>query len=266
MQAVADDDTPPPASRPLIRQALGFSSDQPPQSINTYEASPDTLPKRPVFLPGQEVPIPPQPIVEKPSKKKPKRPRRTDVYSGQTTRFRIQAYDATPSANPPLDRGSGPYASMYRGTVSQSNINDGQSFPVQSNAGPSSSTTPSNTADSLLTKVKASAPRRATSNRSSAAQKTSAQPTKPTHSIATSNSNKQSSSSSYQHYQAPVSATASSSSNYHGSTHSTDDTRRSSPDRDYHSGLRESQYPPTQAAAYTSEGRGTFNCSILIFR
>src|SRR5271156_5099809 len=94
---VEHDPTPHPSERPLLRQPLGFSIDQPAQSINTYEAS--AVPTQlAVFLPGQEVPLPPKP---KSSKKKGssgvRRPRRPEAYAGQTTRFRIQTYDPTPS-------------------------------------------------------------------------------------------------------------------------------------------------------------------------
>ncbi|KAF8967846.1 hypothetical protein BDZ97DRAFT_1801527 [Flammula alnicola] len=152
MQAVADDDTPPPAARPLIRQAVAFSSNQPPQSIVTYEAVPETVPKPGFFLPGQEVPIPPKPKPEKP-KKPAKRPRRPEAYPGQTSRFRIQTYDPTPSADPPLDHGPGPYSSMYRGVAAAAKGTGRQDSPtvsISSNGGyPSSSTASSNTPSTL---------------------------------------------------------------------------------------------------------------------
>ncbi len=44
-----------------------------------------------------------------------KRPRRPDAYPGQTSRFRLDTYDPTPPSEPPIDHGTGPYSSLYRG-------------------------------------------------------------------------------------------------------------------------------------------------------
>ncbi|PPQ79956.1 hypothetical protein CVT25_003028 [Psilocybe cyanescens] len=97
----------PHQDRPLIRQAVAFASDKQPQNIVTYEATPP--PNVTVrFLPGQEVPIPP--------KKKAKRTKKGDIFSAQTSKFRIDTYDPTPSTQPPIAHGNGPYSSMYRGT------------------------------------------------------------------------------------------------------------------------------------------------------
>lgn len=140
---IANDDTPPPPERPIIRQAVAFSSGQPPPSINTYEAGPTAAPKPGFFLPGQEVPQPPKVKTQKSKKTAQKRPRKTDAYPGQTTRFRLQTYDATPSTVPPIDHGSGPYSSMYR--ASSGLRQNSPSVSNSSNGGyPSSSTTSSN--------------------------------------------------------------------------------------------------------------------------
>ncbi|KAJ7091283.1 hypothetical protein C8R44DRAFT_817550 [Mycena epipterygia] len=116
----ADDNTPPPEG-PIIRQAVAFSwtpSIPTAPSINTYQASP--IPKQnTVFLPGQEVPAPPPPP-KPPKTKKKSAPR----FSSQTGRFRVTAYDPTPSVTPALTSGDGPYASMYRAARAPSNIPD----------------------------------------------------------------------------------------------------------------------------------------------
>ena len=148
-----DDDaiTPPPSERPLLRQPLGFSIDQPAQSINTYEAV--SVPTKPaVFLPGQEVPVPPKPkVLKKKGAPGVKRPRRPEAYAGQTSRFRIQTYDPTPSIEPPLHYGTGPYSSMYRGVAPTTEIRpDASPTTAASLQGRlSSSTISSNTMDSF---------------------------------------------------------------------------------------------------------------------
>ncbi|KAF4620727.1 hypothetical protein D9613_000763 [Agrocybe pediades] len=107
-------------SQPLIRQAVAFRT-KTPENVATYEAQPPPAPK--AFLPGQQVPVPapPAPVPEpepKKSRKQPsKRPRKADAYPGQTSRFRITTYDPTPSTEPPINQGSGPYSSMYRGVL-----------------------------------------------------------------------------------------------------------------------------------------------------
>lgn len=124
MPPMADDDTPPPPERPIIRQAVAFSATlQAPPSISTYQASlPTVASKKNYFLPGQEVPANPGMVMDpKPSKTKKtggaaKRAKRGDKFSGQTSRFRLQAYDPTPNFDPPLAHGQGPYSSLYRYT------------------------------------------------------------------------------------------------------------------------------------------------------
>ncbi|KAF8161187.1 hypothetical protein B0H34DRAFT_699813 [Crassisporium funariophilum] len=147
--AAEDDNTPPPAERPLIRQALGFAVNQPPQSINTYEATPASAP---IFLPGQEVPMPPKPKITKPKKTGVgvKRPRKPEAYVGQTSRFRIQTYDPTPSAEPPIHSGTGPYASLYRESVPPFETRQYSPAVSTSSQGsyPGSAATPSNFAGS----------------------------------------------------------------------------------------------------------------------
>jgi len=77
----------------------------------TYEAK--VLPPKTIqFLPGQEVPLPPKPKGAK--KKGGKKPRKPDAYPGQTTKFRLETYDPTPTSAPPTTHGSGPYSSLYR--------------------------------------------------------------------------------------------------------------------------------------------------------
>lgn len=145
------DPTPPPSERPLLREPLGFSIDQPAQSINTYEASAAPT-KLAVFLPGQEVPIPPKPkSFKKKGSSGVKRPRRPEAYAGQTSRFRIQTYDPTPSVEPPIHYGSGPYSSLYRGVAPTTETRpDPPATTITSPQGrPSSSTASSNTTDSF---------------------------------------------------------------------------------------------------------------------
>jgi hypothetical protein len=77
----------------------------------TYEA--EVLPpKTNHFLPGQEVPLPPKPKSTK--KGKGTKKSRQDAYPGQTSKFRLETYDPTPTAAPPTTHGSGPYSSLYR--------------------------------------------------------------------------------------------------------------------------------------------------------
>lgn len=121
MPPMADDDTPPPPERPIIRQAVAFSATlQAPPSISTYQASlPAVAPKKTYFLPGQEVPANPGTVMDpKPSKIRgpAKRAKRADEFSGQTGRFRLETYDPTPNFDPPMAHGQGPYSSLYRHT------------------------------------------------------------------------------------------------------------------------------------------------------
>lgn len=108
-----------PSERPLIRQPLGFSIDQPAQSINTYQAPLLAPTKNGVFLPGQEVPVSIKLKKLKAKKKSSavKRPRQPEAYAGQTSRFRLQTYDPTPSVEPPTHYG-GPHSSLYRRAAS----------------------------------------------------------------------------------------------------------------------------------------------------
>lgn len=86
----------------------------------TYEAK-VLQPKKNHFLPGQEVPLPPK---QKATRRNNgvKRPRRPDAYPGQTSRFRLETYDPTPTSQPPTTHGNGPYSSLYRdvGTAARS--------------------------------------------------------------------------------------------------------------------------------------------------
>ena len=139
-----------PSERPLLRQPLGFSIDRPAQSINTYEASVSAPTKNGVFLPGQEVPVSPKLKKLKAKKRSSvKRPRRPEAYAGQTSRFRLQTYDPTPSVEPPTNYGSGPYSSMYRGPAPTTEARpDLPAIATGSLHGrPSSSTASSNTMD-----------------------------------------------------------------------------------------------------------------------
>ena len=192
MQSVADDDTPPPASRPLSRQALGFSSAQPQQSITTYHAVPEIAPARSVFLPGQEVPIPqptlPIPPVQgepvttplKPGRpaKKPKRSKRPEAYPGQTSRFRVEAITPASNAEPSANPGADPYASAHRGLNGRA-PNSGSSDSLTATSANSSNpirsaTIPSNPSNPP-TRGKAPAVGRAAATRSPAAPLTTAQ-------------------------------------------------------------------------------------------
>ena len=147
---IADDDTPPPLERPLLRQPVGFawnnssSLSTAPPGLNTYQAStPITASSSsPVFLPGQEVPF----VLPAPKSKssRPKRSdgtsskkRRTAEYSGQTGRFRLSKYDPTPSASPPIHHGQGPYSSMYRAPsdVTGRGFNTASPTPTLSSSG-----------------------------------------------------------------------------------------------------------------------------------
>ncbi|KAJ7217949.1 hypothetical protein GGX14DRAFT_439018 [Mycena pura] len=112
IEPIADVETPPPDA-PLIRASLAFSST--PSVVNTYQASLISKPPhQTLFLPGQEVPIPPlPPKVPKPRKKREAR------FPTQTGRFRVTSYahdQATPIAPTPA-LGTGPYTSLYRATA-----------------------------------------------------------------------------------------------------------------------------------------------------
>ena len=145
-EMAAENDHIPQPERPLIRQPLGFSIDQPANSINTYEANTSAPTQNGVFLPGQEVPSSPK-LKKLKGKKRSctKRPRRPDAFAGQTSRFRLQTYDPTPNGDPPTHNGSGPYSSMYRGVAPPAET--GPDLPVTASlqSPTSSSTASSNT-------------------------------------------------------------------------------------------------------------------------
>ncbi|KAJ8696741.1 hypothetical protein PTI98_006587 [Pleurotus ostreatus] len=118
---MADDDTPPPEDRPLIRKPMGFASAfASTSSLNTYEAAPPKPTRRKAFLPGQEVFIavhPDQPpkkrgAIKKVETKKVKH--FNDAFADQTGRWRATSYDPTPPSNPPTYAGNGPYNSLFR--------------------------------------------------------------------------------------------------------------------------------------------------------
>ncbi|KAK0504702.1 hypothetical protein EDD18DRAFT_1126016 [Armillaria luteobubalina] len=103
-----DDDTPPPPERPIIRQAVAFTTITP-ANINTYEPTEAPRPAT-SFLPGQEVTRP-----EAPKRKaRSKKTKHSDSFPDQVGRFRIKSYDPTASTAPPMQQGNGPYSSIYR--------------------------------------------------------------------------------------------------------------------------------------------------------
>ncbi|KAK0241723.1 hypothetical protein EDD85DRAFT_1020467 [Armillaria nabsnona] len=103
-----DDDTPPPPERPIIRQAVAFTTITP-ANINTYEPAEAPRPAT-SFLPGQEVTQP-----EAPKRKaRSKKTKHSDSFPDQVGRFRIKSYDPTASTAPPMQQGNGPYSSIYR--------------------------------------------------------------------------------------------------------------------------------------------------------
>jgi hypothetical protein len=108
MEPVENDDTPPPASRPLLRQAVAFASDKPPPSIVTYAAEvPEDIPEADRFLPGQKVPVPGQDSGDK-GDKHTKVKKRQEAYPGQTTKFRLNtSYDPKFIITTPHDKGEG---------------------------------------------------------------------------------------------------------------------------------------------------------------
>ena len=108
----------PPSERPILRQPLGFSIDQPAKSINTYEASLSGPVQSGVFLPGQEVPSSPKLKFLKGKKRScAKRPRRPEAFAGQTSRFRLETFEPTPGGDSSTHIRSGPYPPMYRGVA-----------------------------------------------------------------------------------------------------------------------------------------------------
>ncbi|KAF9012420.1 hypothetical protein BDQ17DRAFT_1343859 [Cyathus striatus] len=109
---MACDDTPPPPDRPLIRQAVAFQETPKADGIVTYRATPSKPKTNSAFLPGQEV----APNTKERVKRAPKT-RRGDEYASQTGRFRIQTYDPTPSAEPAISHGNGPYNALFRGAT-----------------------------------------------------------------------------------------------------------------------------------------------------
>ncbi|KAG7446212.1 uncharacterized protein BT62DRAFT_103355 [Guyanagaster necrorhizus] len=97
-----DDDTPPPPERPIIRQAVAFTTITP-ANIDTYEPTEAPRPAT-SFLPGQKVK----------RKARSKKTKHSDNYPDQVGRFRIKSYDPTASTAPPMQQGNGPYSSIYR--------------------------------------------------------------------------------------------------------------------------------------------------------
>lgn len=108
MEPVENDDTPPPASRPLLRQAVAFTADKPPTSIETYHAEvPENIPEADRFLPGQKVPVPGQELGDR-GDKLAKVKKRQEAYPGQTTKFRLNtSYDPKFIITTPHDKGEG---------------------------------------------------------------------------------------------------------------------------------------------------------------
>ena len=129
VQEQSKEKTPSPAARPIIRESLGFSNQV---SVMTYEAK-VVQPKTNHFLPGQEVPLPPK---QKATRKNQGKKRRSDAYSGQTSRFRLETYDPTPTTEPPTTQGNGPYTSLYRNVGHAAHR---KNVPEESRAGPSGS-------------------------------------------------------------------------------------------------------------------------------
>ncbi|GLB37520.1 hypothetical protein LshimejAT787_0405710 [Lyophyllum shimeji] len=116
---IAYDDTPPPPDRPLLRQPVAFawtscaSAAAAPAALNTYQV--DIPPATEAgFLPGQKVALPPAAPPRKRKKKgnEPSKKRKKADYEGQTNRFRLQPYDPSSVAEPPVLHGSPvqPYA------------------------------------------------------------------------------------------------------------------------------------------------------------
>ncbi|KAG6886158.1 hypothetical protein C0993_000676 [Termitomyces sp. T159_Od127] len=102
---IADDDTPPPSERPLIRQAMAFSSScTTVAASNTYETvllPPTKLPHDTLFLPGQEVTLPTNSSRRRTKKTEgPPKKRKKNDYGGQTTRFRLNPRIESTSAEP----------------------------------------------------------------------------------------------------------------------------------------------------------------------
>ncbi|KAF8622677.1 hypothetical protein AX15_006781 [Amanita polypyramis BW_CC] len=104
-----DDETPPPPERPLVRESVAFSSVT--ANIPTYQASlPPPSSSLIKYLPGQAPSI---------AEAKKKRTKRTEAFSAQTGRFRLQAYthnSASAQNNNQLlqQQRKGPYQSLYR--------------------------------------------------------------------------------------------------------------------------------------------------------
>ncbi|KAK0212774.1 hypothetical protein DFS33DRAFT_1284469 [Desarmillaria ectypa] len=144
-----DDDTPPPPERPIIRQAVAFTTITP-ANINTYEPTEASRPAT-SFLPGQVVT---QPEVPK-RKTRSKKTKHSDNYPDQVGRFRIKSYDPTASTAPPMQQGNGPYSSIYRAVpYKERNLASGaivQSTPnTQSSPGESTESTSKSPTSSVI--------------------------------------------------------------------------------------------------------------------
>ena len=89
---------------------MAFAGATSTDSISTYEAVPVSDPKPGAFLPGQDPTNPSKP------KKGGKRPRRTEAYAQQTSRFRLQPYNPNPGSEPPAPKRGRSSASASRAT------------------------------------------------------------------------------------------------------------------------------------------------------
>ncbi|EFI28142.1 hypothetical protein CC1G_14169 [Coprinopsis cinerea okayama7 len=123
MPPIADDDTPPPPDRPLIRQGLAFGASAfgtigtpsiipAATTIETYQAKLPEPTKATIYLPGQAPVQPPPP--------KRKRKKKNEEFKAQSGRFRLEAYSPAPTPAPmvqppPVMHAEGSYATMFRG-------------------------------------------------------------------------------------------------------------------------------------------------------
>ncbi|KAG5635415.1 hypothetical protein H0H81_011335 [Sphagnurus paluster] len=179
---IANDDTPPPPERPLLRQPVAFAwssstfAAPDPTALNTYQASVATAPAYgdTYFLPGQEVTLPvPQPRKRKKVTEGPSKKRKPNEYASQTNRFRLQP----PSVNVEtivqqsnVMVGSAPKVSASLPVSNSASLYDSSGFPAQNRGhsgfinAPQATTSktkqpstkqPSNYSTSMVTKWKA---------------------------------------------------------------------------------------------------------------
>ncbi|KAF9024856.1 hypothetical protein BDZ89DRAFT_1068792 [Hymenopellis radicata] len=115
---IADDDTPPPETRPLIREPMAFTQTvTAPPNVDTYKAQPATQLEKNISLPGQKVTVP-----KKKKETRSKKTKHSSNFPNQVGRFRLQSYDPTSGpSTPPIQSGTGPYSSMYRATTAPFN-------------------------------------------------------------------------------------------------------------------------------------------------